>query len=208
MRTDDLIGLLATGAGPAPRHVALRAMAPVAAVSLGFATLASVLALGLIPPAMWAGTALWGKLAYALGLSSACGGLAARLSRPAAGLGWTVFGPPLAFAAIVAAGGVGMPAQGGIGYLMGQSALTCPWVILAVSVPGVVGMLRALRRLAPTRLRLTGLVAGLMAGGLGAAGYALSCTEESLGFVAIWYSLGIALAGGLGAALGGRMLRW
>ena len=41
-----------------------------------------------------------------------------------------------------------------------------------------------------------------------AFGYALSCTELSPAFVAIWYSLGIALAGALGAVLGPRILRW
>jgi hypothetical protein len=39
-------------------------------------------------------------------------------------------------------------------------------------------------------------------------GYALACPEVSLTFVAIWYSLGIALAGVLGAFLGPRVLRW
>ena len=42
----------------------------------------------------------------------------------------------------------------------------------------------------------------------GAFGYALSCTELSPAFVAIWYSLGIGLAGALGAALGPWTLRW
>jgi hypothetical protein len=47
-----------------------------------------------------------------------------------------------------------------------------------------------------------------LAGSLGALGYALSCTELSPAFVAVWYSLGIASTGALGAALGPRMLRW
>ena len=68
--------------------------------------------------------------------------------------------------------------------------------------------LRALRGLAPTQLRLAGLAAGLLAGGVGAIGYALSCTEVGLPFVATWYSLGIALTGALGALLGPRLLRW
>ena len=66
----------------------------------------------------------------------------------------------------------------------------------------------ALRGLAPTRPRAAGLAAGLLAGAVGATGYALSCSELSMAFVAIWYTLGIALAGGLGALLGPRLLRW
>jgi hypothetical protein len=80
--------------------------------------------------------------------------------------------------------------------------------VLLLSLPALAAALWALRGLAPTRPRAAGLAAGLLAGGLGAAGYALSCTELSPAFVAVWYSLGIALAGGLGASLGPWALRW
>jgi hypothetical protein len=66
----------------------------------------------------------------------------------------------------------------------------------------------ALRGLAPTRPRAAGGAAGLLAGAVGAAGYSLACPEASPGFVAAWYTLGIALTGGLGALLGPRLLRW
>ena len=65
-----------------------------------------------------------------------------------------------------------------------------------------------MRGLAPTRLLLAGLVAGGCAGGLGAAVYAFACTETSAPFLAIWYTLGMALAAGLGAVAGSRLLRW
>jgi hypothetical protein len=48
----------------------------------------------------------------------------------------------------------------------------------------------------------------LTAGGAGAAVYALHCPESGAPFVAIWYSMGILLACGLGALLGPRVLRW
>ena len=79
---------------------------------------------------------------------------------------------------------------------------------LALSIAPLAGIIWALRGLAPTRLRLAGLCAGLLAGAIGAAGYALACTEQSAAFVAVWYSLGIAVSGLLGCALGGRILRW
>ena len=81
-------------------------------------------------------------------------------------------------------------------------------IILALSLPALIAMIWALRGLAPTRLHLTGLAAGLLAGAVGAAAYALSCEEQSIAFIAAWYSLGIALSGALGGALGGRLLRW
>jgi len=80
--------------------------------------------------------------------------------------------------------------------------------VLALSLPGLAAVMWALRGLAPTQPRAAGLAAGLLAGALGAAGYALSCTELALVFVATWYSLSIVMAGALGALLGPRLLRW
>ena len=77
-----------------------------------------------------------------------------------------------------------------------------------VSLPALAAALWALRGLAPTRLRTAGFASGVLAGSVGAFGYALSCPEASMSFVAVWYSLGILLTGALGAALGPRVLRW
>ena len=66
----------------------------------------------------------------------------------------------------------------------------------------------ALRQGAPTLLRLCGAIAGVVAGGLGAAAYAVSCSSDTVPFIAIWYSAAIALCGLIGARLGLRFLRW
>jgi hypothetical protein len=79
---------------------------------------------------------------------------------------------------------------------------------VVLSIPALGGVLWAMRGLAPTRARMAGLAAGLLAGAVGAAGYALACGETAMTFVAIWYSLGIAMTGALGALLGPRLLRW
>jgi hypothetical protein len=92
--------------------------------------------------------------------------------------------------------------------VLGHSWASCPTNVLLLALPTLAGALWALRGLAPTRPRAAGLAAGLLAGGIGAFGYALSCTELSAAFVAVWYSLGIGLAGGLGALLGPWLLRW
>jgi hypothetical protein len=81
-------------------------------------------------------------------------------------------------------------------------------VVLLLSLPILGGLLWALRRLAPTRLALAGGTAGLAAGAWAACLYCLHCPETSAVFVLTWYSLGIALATGLGALLGPRLLRW
>jgi hypothetical protein len=65
-----------------------------------------------------------------------------------------------------------------------------------------------MRQLAPTRPILAGGCAGLLAGAAGAWVYAFHCNESAAPFMAIWYTLGIAAAGLLGAATGRWVLRW
>jgi hypothetical protein len=55
---------------------------------------------------------------------------------------------------------------------------------------------------------VSGAVAGLLAGGLAATLYATHCPDDSPLFVAIWYSLAIALVVLAGAVVGRRVLRW
>jgi hypothetical protein len=52
------------------------------------------------------------------------------------------------------------------------------------------------------------MAAGLLAGGMGAALYAMHCPDDSPLFVATWYGLAIAVVATLGAVLGSRVLRW
>ena len=61
---------------------------------------------------------------------------------------------------------------------------------------------------APTRLRLVGASAGLVAGGLAASVYALHCPEMAASFVGFWYVLGMLVPTAAGALLGPRLLRW
>lgn len=77
-----------------------------------------------------------------------------------------------------------------------------------LSAPALAAVLWAMRGLAPTRPRTAGFAAGLLAGSLGALGYALYCPELSPLFVLVWYTLGILIPAGLGALLGPLLLRW
>lgn len=65
-----------------------------------------------------------------------------------------------------------------------------------------------LRQGAPTRLALSGAIAGVVAGGFGAAAYAFSCRSDTIPFIAFCYGAGIALCAFIGAQLGPRLLRW
>jgi hypothetical protein len=92
--------------------------------------------------------------------------------------------------------------------IFGPEWLSClVWIPLFAIAP--FGALTwALRMAAPTELRRTGAVAGLVAGALGATAYAFHCPGDSIPFIAIWYGLPILFWTLLGAILGPRLLRW
>ena len=76
----------------------------------------------------------------------------------------------------------------------------CPFYIALWSVPGFGATLWAMKGLAPTRLAL--------AGGVGAAAYALYCNEMGAPFLAIWYPAGMLIPASIGALIGPYLLRW
>lgn len=211
MKTDDLIGMLAAEAGPAPRAAALRRFLPAMLLGLAASAAGALAVIGLVPEALFAHPAWWIKFGYAALLAGFAAVLAVRLGRPAVPVAraWALVGAlVLAMATIGIAQFVGaVPSQRALLWL-GHSWRTCPLNILGLSLPGLALVFWALRGMAPTRPALAGFAGGLLAGAVGATGYALSCTEVGMPFVATWYSLGIVLTGLLGALLGPRLLRW
>jgi hypothetical protein len=153
----------------------------------------------------------WMKIGYAAATGLSAAVLLARLARPAAklGLAAVVVAAPLA---LVVAMALVRFAQAPVGdhrdLLMGHSSMICPWRILLIGLPVLAGAVWAVRGLAPTRLLPAGIAAGVCAGGIGAAVYAVACNETSAPFLAIWYTLGIAAVTALGALAGSRLLRW
>jgi hypothetical protein len=215
MKTNDLIDLMARGAGPAPRAVAFRRLAPGAAAGLGAAALMAAAALGWVPQELYRHPAPWFKLVFAGALAITAAWLAAWLSRPLSRPLWRPLAPGGALTAVLLLGGslgvadwLNSPAAERSASLLGHSWATCPWSVLLLSLPALAAALGALRGLAPTRPVAAGAAAGTLAGALGAFGYALSCTEMAVSFVAAWYTLGIGMAAALGALLGPRVLRW
>ena len=211
MKTEQLIDMLARGAGAAPRVNAALRLVPVVAVGAALSAAAAMLLLGLIPREMYALPAPWIKFAYAGLLALAATWLAVRLSRPVA----RVAAPARSLALVV----LGMaalalwsvavaPSEERLATLLGDSWLRCPVDVFLLSLPTLAGTLWVMRGLAPTHLREAGFAAGVLAGAVGAAAYALSCLETSPAFIGVWYTAGIALAGALGAWLGPRVLRW
>lgn len=211
MKTVDLINLLSSEAGPAPKVSMVRRLVPAALLGGLIAAILVLAVLGLIPQTMFAEPGPWIKITYASALAFAAAWLVARLGKPGAS-GQQAFLAVLGVVGVMAMAGVisylGTPEPERAAALMGHSWLVCPWAILSLSVPVMAGAFWAMRGLAPTNLTLAGAACGVFSGAVAALAYALACTEPAAPFIAIWYTLGIALAGALGALLGPKFLRW
>lgn len=92
--------------------------------------------------------------------------------------------------------------------ILGTEWATCLYCIPLFAIVPFAVLIWALRKGAPTNLKRTGAVAGLIAGALGAAIYAFHCSDDSLPFLAIWYGAMVLICTWIGAILGPRLLRW
>jgi hypothetical protein len=213
MRTDQLIDALAAAAGPVDRRAPMRQLLLAAAAGLALAGVLMLALLGLNPALADDAqqTMFWAKLAFIAAAVSA-GLLAAHtLARPGAPLArpaWLVAAP---FAALWLFAGTALwltaPGER-TAVLMGDTWQACPLNVALLSAPALALALRAMRGLAPTRLRLAGAAAGLLAGAIGALAYTLHCPELTLPFIGAWYVLGMAIPVTVGAAVGTRVLQW
>ncbi|WP_334120242.1 DUF1109 domain-containing protein [Limnobacter sp.] len=211
MKTDELITLLANQAGPAPKALAVKRLLPAGMAGGLLATALVVGGLGFIPDTMFAEPGPWIKLAYAGALALATAWLLSRVGRPGASgktAAATVAGIVLIMLLVGFFSYISTEESERAAALMGHSWLLCPWTILLLSIPVMTGSFWAMKGLAPTNLQLAGAACGLFSGAVAAMAYAFACTEPSAPFIATWYTLGIALCGGVGAVLGPRVLNW
>jgi hypothetical protein len=145
-------------------------------------------------------------LAYALALW-AC----ARLTSPQVGVRDTVVGlvaAPVLLAAAVGYELLTVPPADWYTRALGSNSRVCLVAIPLLSLAPLAGALAALRVGAPQSPGTAGAVAGLMAGTLAATLYAVHCPDDSPLFVALWYSLAVAIVALLGAIVGRRVLDW
>lgn len=134
-----------------------------------------------------------------------------RLGRPGAKAKWQTAAlliVPLVLILGVVAELIALPRAAWTLKLIGSNAAVCLMSIPLFALPMLVAALIALRHGAPTRPGLTGAMAGLFAGAMGGAIYAAHCPDNSPLFVALWYSLAIAIVAGAGAIAGRLTLRW
>jgi len=213
MQTDALIRKLSDNLAAVPRDDAQRRIGAGLLAGAASSLLLLLLRYGLRSnlAALVEAPAFAMKLLYTLTLGAGALLAAMRLGRPGTPrLRWTVLiAPPLiGLAAVTAIQWSQLP--GGLQWIFwfGSSWQECPLAMFVLSMPILTGLLWSLGHLAVTRSREAGAAAGLVAGAIGAAIYALHCAETSAGFVLVWYSLGLALCAGAGAVLGSRVFRW
>lgn len=132
------------------------------------------------------------------------------LARPGFRLGFapTLLLAPAIVAAAVLAEFTAVPSVDWWSRWIGTNSIPCMTLIPLMGIGPLVVILMALRYGAPTRPRLAGAAAGLLAGGIAATFYAAHCPDDSPFFVATWYTLAITVLAVLGACAGGRVLRW
>ena len=213
MTTNEVIEALAGDLRPIVQGAVPRRIALGVGAGMLFSAAIMLAWLGVRPDLAAAMTTglFWIKFAYTILFAAAGFSIVERLARPAG----RAQSASLAVAALVA--GIAILAMSQLAtaprterahLMFGSSADTCPWDIMILSLPILFGTWWALRGLAPTRLTIAGLAAGLMSGSVGAWIYSFHCDESAIPFVAVWYTLGIVLMGLFGAVLGRYLLRW
>jgi len=213
MRTGDLVTMLATGAGPVqPNQAARRYSGAIGLGALGAALLMATL----LGPRPDLATAVllpmfWVKLAFVACVAAASLAAALRLSRPGWRLAWVrgaLGAPVLAIWLVAVVVLARADAAQRVLLFFGNTWNECPFLIALLSVPAWVATMWAMKGMAPTRLRLAGAAAGLLAGAVGALVYCLHCPEMGAPFIGFWYLLGMLIPSAVGALLGPRLLRW
>lgn len=211
--TDDFIARLAADLKPIPARTLERRLWLAALLGLAVTVLAAYVILdrmlGRPFGGAFGGPMFWVKFGYTLAFGLI--GLAAApvLARPDGRIVWPLVLAGIVLLAALALGTMDwMRADWAMPMLMGDTAMVCPWLITLTGLPVLASLLGVMRGLAPRSSTMAGFAAGLIAGGLGAWAYAFYCGETGMMFMAVWYSIGIAMTALLGAIIGKFVLRW
>ena len=215
MKTDDLIAMLANGpdvAAAPPPGTHWRAAATLGAGLLASVALMAMLLgmrpnleqLALLPD-------FWIKVGFVISLCLAAWHVSRRLCMPGAAtraLPLLLAMPLLLMWTLGAIIVQEAPPEQRAELFWGATWRSCPLLIAMLSLPILAAVLRLMRQLAPTRLRLAGAAAGFAAGALAALVYCLHCPELAASFVGFWYVLGMLVPTAIGAAIGPKVLAW
>ena len=151
------------------------------------------------------------RLVFTFSLIAIGASFLARLVRPGQRTGKLAALTVLPFLVMVAGGTIAIGFGGPMAWgrmLFGMNWMTCLLCIPLFAVLPFIALVWFLRDGAPTNLRLTGAIAGLLAGALGATAYAFHCPDDSVPFIAFWYASMVGFCAFIGALLGPKLLRW
>ena len=211
--TDTLIAQLAADLKPVRKNALEKRLLLALGAGLLIAVVAAFVILSLMMDrpfgGAFGGSMFWVKFGYTLAIGLL--GLAAApvLARPDGRIIWPMAGAGLLVILALGLGTMGwMQSEWAMPVLMGQTAMVCPWLITLTGLPVLAALLAIMRSFAPRSPTMAGFAAGLIAGGFGAWTYAFYCGETSMMFMAVWYTLGMAMAALLGAIIGRFALRW
>jgi hypothetical protein len=213
MKTDDLVAALSSHIEPVNRRLVSRTVYVALAAGTVVAVGIMLVGLGIRPDLMTARVLMFLllKLAFTVGIVGVALVYLTRLARPGGERKTLSVSPVIPFAGIVLLSAISLgfaPSSHWNKMVMGDEWLECLLSIPIIAIVPFAISIWAVRQAAPTNLARTGAVAGLIAGGVSATAYALHCTDDSLPFVAVWYSGTIVLCTLAGAILGPRLLRW
>lgn len=213
MKTDELIAMLASGVAPVDTLMARKRFQTALAWGVLGALVVMLAGYGLRNDLAQAVTLpmFWVKLAFPLAIAIPAVALTLRLSRPGMPLGKLWIALPLPWLAMAVLAMVTLAhasPEARLPLVLGKTWISCAFNIAWVSTPVLVGMLWAVKGMAPTRPALAGACAGLASAAAGAAVYALHCPEMQAPFLAAWYMLGMLIPTAVGAVVGAKWFRW
>lgn len=213
MKTDDLINMLASGPDVAAPKLPLRRFAMLISVGVLASIVIMMTTLGLRPNMAELAMlpAFWIKMAFVIALAGTGWITVTRLGTPGVR---TKLLPALIAAPIVliwlaaAASLMNATPDERATLFWGDTWHYCSWLIAILSLPIFAAVLKVMRELAPTRLRLAGAGAGFAAGAAATLVYSFHCPEIDAPFIGFWYLIGVLIPTGIGALIGPRVLRW
>ena len=213
MKTDELISMLGTNVERVDRQKVVRTLAAAILVGLAAAFCVMLFVLGVrtdLPKAS-AATYLPLKLVFTVATLVLTSIALIKLARPGGERRTPVASVAIPFVVIMLLAGLtlaSVPSTHWDQMIVGDNWLECLLSIPLIAIAPFALIIWAVRQAAPTDLVRTGALAGLVAGSVSAAAYALHCTDDSLPFIVLWYGGTIAACTLAGATLGPRLLRW
>lgn len=214
MRTHDLVSRLAHELAPIERDAISKRLNKALLLGMAGGTMLLVVVFGVSSsmPEQMLSSRFWIRLAFPLVVIAAALQLVQRLARPGASVkfAWLITLLPIAAMMLGALGFIlATPAEFRLNLVpSGTMWGTTIANTILLSLPSLIAMIQAMRRLAPTRLALSGAGAGLLAGAQGVLIYALYCPSMPLPYWGILHVLAIFMTTAIGAALGPGYLRW